>query len=106
MRFFLEKLTVTSALRLYRLPWDSQVLWQLGPLWYAPHPGDLPLPTPIFSLPPLLVAWRPTALEALAMRVPSDGPCVDVTALAPWEIPVWRSQVSLMGVTSPYMRQT
>jgi hypothetical protein len=104
MHFFLEKLTLTSALRLYRLLRASQLLCRLGPTWHAPHPGDMPLPTPIFSLPPSLVAWHPTALEALAARVPSDGLHVDITALAPWEVPSWRTRVKFIGVVSPYMR--
>ena len=33
------------------------------------------------NLPPLLVAWHPTALEALAAQVPSDGLHIDMTAL-------------------------
>ena len=32
---------------------------------------------------------RPTALEALAAWVPSDGPHVDVAVSAPWEVPNW-----------------
>jgi hypothetical protein len=31
MKHFIEKLTYTSALRLYRLPWASQLLCHLGP---------------------------------------------------------------------------
>jgi hypothetical protein len=105
MCFFLEKLTLTSALRLYRLPLVSQLLCRLGPTWHAPRPGDMPLPTPIFSLPPSLVTRCPTALEALAARVPSDGPRVDVTAMAPWEVPFWRDKVKFIGVVNPYTRQ-
>jgi hypothetical protein len=42
MRHFVEKLTYTSALRLYRLPWASQLLQRLGPDWYVPGHGDFP----------------------------------------------------------------
>jgi hypothetical protein len=105
MHFFLEKLTLTSALRLYRLPRASQLFCRLGPTWHATRPGDMPLPTPIFSLPPSLVARRPTALQALAAHIPSDGLCIDITALAPWEVPSWRNKVKLMGVMSPYTRR-
>ncbi|KAH9014023.1 hypothetical protein EDB85DRAFT_2215399 [Lactarius pseudohatsudake] len=48
---------------------------------------------------------RPTALEALAARIPSDGPRVDVTAVAPWEIPIWAARLSHMGVMSPHRRK-
>jgi hypothetical protein len=105
MRHFLEKLTLTLALRLYRLPRASQLLCRLGPTWHAPRSGDMPLPTPIFSLPPSLVARHPTALEALATRVPSDGLCVDITTLAPWEVPSWRTRVKFLGVMSLYTRR-
>jgi hypothetical protein len=40
MRHFVEKLTYTSALRLYRLPRASQLLRRLGPDWYVPGHGD------------------------------------------------------------------
>jgi hypothetical protein len=40
MRHFVEKLTYTSALQLYRLPRASQLLRHLGPDWYVPGHGD------------------------------------------------------------------
>jgi hypothetical protein len=46
MKFFIKKLTYTSALRLYRLPRESQILRRLGTDWYSPGQGDLPLPVP------------------------------------------------------------
>ena len=42
MRHHLEKLTHTSALRLYRLPRASQLLRRLGPQWYVPGRSDFP----------------------------------------------------------------
>jgi hypothetical protein len=48
---------------------------------------------------------RPTALEALALKVPSSGPKVDLTVLAPWEVPNWRDRVSYMGVETPFVRK-
>ncbi|KAH9169233.1 hypothetical protein EDB89DRAFT_2073183 [Lactarius sanguifluus] len=84
MGIFLEKLTQTSALRLYRLPPDSQLLRRLGPAWYAGQ-GDLPL-----------VVTSPAA---------SDGPRVDLTAVAPWEVPNWAGQLSYMGTGSPHTRK-
>jgi hypothetical protein len=48
---------------------------------------------------------HPTALEALAQKVPSAGPRVDVVAIAPWEVPNWVEHVSYMGVDTPYVRK-
>src|SRR6266702_2507512 len=102
MRHHLEKLTYTSALRLYRVPRASQLLRRLGLEWYAPRPGDLPLPAPTNRPGP---RHRPTVLEALAARIPSDGPRVNTTAVAPWEVPAWASRTSYMGVTNPERRR-
>jgi hypothetical protein len=44
MKFYIEKLTYTTALRLYRLPWASQLLRRLSTDWYVLGQGDLPLP--------------------------------------------------------------
>jgi hypothetical protein len=101
MKFFIEKLTYTSALRLYRLPWESQILRRLGTDWYSPGQGDLPLPVPRSRVLPGKRNQRPTALEALALKVPSEGPKVDVAAIAPWEVPNWVEHVSYMGVENP-----
>jgi hypothetical protein len=106
MKFFIEKLTYTSALRLYRLPWESQLLHCLGTDWYAPGQGDLPLPVPRSRVLPGKRNQRPTALEALALKVPSEGPKVDIVALAPWEVPNWVEHVSYMGVENPCVRKT
>ena len=46
MEQYIEKLTHTSALRLYRLPRVSQLLRRLGPDWYSPRPGDNTLVVP------------------------------------------------------------
>ena len=100
MRHFIEKLTHTSALRLYRLPRSSQLLRRLGPLWYAPRPGDLPLPVPQAALRGRR-KQRPTCLEALAARIPAEGPRVNVTAIAPWEVPIWKAQLRIWGVVTP-----
>jgi hypothetical protein len=99
MKYYIEKLTYTSALRLYRLPRASQLLRRLGTDWYVPSQGDLPLPVPRSRVLPGKRNQRPTALEALALKVPSVGPRVDVVAIAPWEVPNWVAHVSLMGVT-------
>jgi hypothetical protein len=89
MKFFIEKLTYTSALRLYRLPRESQILRRLGTNWYSPGQGDLPLPVLRSHVLPGKRNQRPTVLEALALRVPSEGPKVDIAAVAPWEVPNW-----------------
>jgi hypothetical protein len=101
MKFFIEKLTYTSALRLYRLPRESQILRRLGEDWYSPGQGDLPLPVPRTCVLPGKRNQRPTVLEALALRVPSEGPKVDVAAIAPWEVPNWVEHVSYMDVETP-----
>jgi hypothetical protein len=104
MRHHLEKLTTTSALRLYRVPRASQLLRRLGPEWYVPHAGDLPL-----ALPARRGNGRaqscPTALETLSARVPSKGPHIDLTAIAPWEVPNWVNRTVYMGVTAPEIRR-
>jgi hypothetical protein len=106
MKHFIEKLTYTSALRLYRLPQASQLLRCLGPDWYVPGQGDLPLPVPCSRVLPGKRNQCPTALEALALKVPSEGPRVDTVAVAPWEVPNWVEHVSYMGVETPYVRKT
>ena len=101
MRHFLEKLTLTSALRLYRLPRGSQLLRRLGPSWYAPRQGDLPIPTPTNLTPRGNKKRRPTSLKALAARVPTQGPRVDVTAISPWEVPTWKARLKVWGAVNP-----
>jgi hypothetical protein len=49
---------------------------------------------------------RPTVLEALALKVPSSGPKVDITVMVPWEVTNWGDHVSYMGVESPYIQKT
>jgi hypothetical protein len=105
MKFFIEKLTYTSALRLYRLPRESQILCRLGTDWYSPGQGDLPLPVPRSCVLPGKRNQRPTALEALALKVPSGGPKFDIVAIAPWEVPNWVEHVSYMGVETPCIRK-
>jgi hypothetical protein len=90
MHHFLEKLTYTSALWLYRLLRGSQLLRCLGPNWHTTGYNDLPT---------LLAAGVnqivdnsrqnlcPTVLEALAHRVPLWGPRVDIVVVSPWEVP-------------------
>jgi hypothetical protein len=109
-RHFLEKLIHTSALRLYRVPWGSQLLSCLG------HEWDSSVQTGTdWVLPGLLTvtSWngsgrskqRPTALEALGTRVPAEAPRADVVAVAPWEVPNWGKRCQLIGVTHPKQRK-
>jgi hypothetical protein len=104
MHHYVEKLTYTSALRLYRLPRPSQLLSRLGPDWYVAGQGDLPMVVARSRALPGKHNQHPTALEALALKVPSSGPKVDLTVLAPWEVPNWVDHVSYMGVETPYIR--
>jgi hypothetical protein len=106
MRHYIEKLTYTSALRLYRLPCPSQLLSRLGPDWYVAGQGDLPMVVTHSRALPGKCNQRPTALEALALKVPSSGPKVDLTVLAPWEVPNWVDHISYMGVETPYIRKS
>ena len=73
MEQYLEKLTHTSALRLYRLPRSSQLLRRLGPDWYEPRHGDLPLVVPQNSPQHGRGKQCSTVLEALALRVLRSG---------------------------------
>jgi hypothetical protein len=104
MRHHLDKLTHTSALRLYRLPRASQLLRRLGPHWYVPGRSDHPLVVARASTGAGRSSQRPTALEALAARIPSDGPRVNVMSVPPWEVPNWVGHLSFMGVVSPWVR--
>jgi hypothetical protein len=106
MGHYIKKLTYTSALRLYRLPRASQLLHHLGPEWYVPGQGDLPLLVPRSCVLPGKCNQCPTALEALALKVLSEGPRVDIVAIAPWDVPNWVEHVSYMGVETPYVRKT
>jgi hypothetical protein len=105
MRHFVEKLTYTSALQLYRLPWASQLLRHLGPEWYVPGHSDFPS---VVTRSHAVCGQQnqcPTVLEALALKVPSDGPRVDHAAIGPWEVPNWVARTRYMGVVAPYVRQ-
>ena len=105
MKQYAEKLTYTSALRLYRLPRASQLLRRLGPNWHTPGHRDLPLVVPP-NLPKCgRVKQCPTVLDALAQRILAMGPKVDLTVIAPREVPNWAAQTSHWGVTNPAERK-
>jgi hypothetical protein len=106
MHHYIEKLTYTSALRLYRLPRPSQLLSRLGPDWYVAGQGDLPMVVTRSHALPGKRNQHPTALEALTLKVPSSGPKVNLTVLAPWEVPNWVDHISYMGVETPFIRKS
>jgi len=56
-------LVQNTALRLYKVPKESQLLVRLGGAWHTPNPNDLPLPTPNRSR-------VSTTLRTLAAKVP------------------------------------
>ena len=94
MEQHLEKLTHTSALQLYRLPRSSQLPGTLALTGMnEPHHRDLPLV--VSQNCPQCGGGKqhPTVLEALTWRVPSHGPKINLTVIAPWEIPIWAAQI-------------
>jgi hypothetical protein len=105
MRHFVEKLTYTLALCLYRLPRASQLLRRLGPDWHVPGHSDFPLVVTQSSSVRGQRNQCPTVLEALALKVPSDGPRVNHTTVSPWEVPNWVAHTWYMGVVAPYVRK-
>jgi hypothetical protein len=109
-RHFIEKLTHTSALRLYRVPRESQLLSHLGHKW---DPSVQTGVDRVFPGPSNVTSWngsgrstqRPTALEALGTRVPSEAPHTDVVAIAPWEVPDWGARLQFLDRTHPVQRK-
>lgn len=93
MHIRINMLMKTSALRLYRLPNQSQLLCRLGKDWHRPSQDDLPSPVPL-TLPRTGPRARISPLEALARRVPANGPRCDELAVAPWEAPNWGHRLS------------
>ena len=55
MWHYIEKLTHTSALQVYRLPQASQLLQHLGPDWYVPGHGDFPS---VVTHPSIMHGWQ------------------------------------------------
>ena len=111
-RHFFNKLTQTSALRLYCVPPTSQILACLGKDWRpgtldGPHfsnPGGV-VTYHLHSVRPRWPAWHPTTLEALSKRVPFNGPRTNVMAVAPWEVPNWEARLKHIGPTHPNTRK-
>jgi hypothetical protein len=75
-----------TALRLYRVSKESQLLRRLGGDWYAPQPHDFPLPTPNNS-------GAHTTLRTLASRASPRGPRVDQFPDLPPGAPTWEGKV-------------
>ncbi|KAH9017859.1 hypothetical protein EDB85DRAFT_2201432 [Lactarius pseudohatsudake] len=76
-----------------RLPRASQLLRRLGPEWPPPGEGEgEPTAAQQHSK-----RWRPASHRT--------GLAVDVTAVAPWEIPIWAARLSHMGVMSLHRRK-
>lgn len=98
MHIRLTMLTKTSALRLYRLPKQSQLLCRLPEPWHIPTPDDLPSSVPARQR-KAGTKPRPSPLEALASRVPANGPRCDELAVAPWEAPNWGNRLSFKPTT-------
>ena len=85
----LNMITQNTALRLYKVPKESQLLIRLGGAWHVPSPIDLPLPTPNKSR-------AITTLRTLAARVPTDGPRIDPFPELPPGAPSWNGRTKLI----------
>ncbi|KAF8270737.1 hypothetical protein EI94DRAFT_1797833 [Lactarius quietus] len=108
MHICLTMLTKTSALCLYRLPKQFQLLCHLGTDWHSPSEDDLPSPVPP-TCNQARARTNPTPLEALASCVPVAGPHCNELAIAPWEAPNWGQRLvykANTGGTSSDGRQT
>ena len=100
MHIRLTMLTKTSALRLYRLPNESQLLCRLGEPWHTASPDDLPNPSPVSAPRPNPgPKARTSPLEALASRVPANGPHCNELAVVPWEAPNWGRRLTFSPKT-------
>ena len=77
-----------TALRLYKVPRDSQLLIRLGGAWHTPLPNDPPTPVPVPTR-----ARTKTTLSALAARVPAKGPRINPFPDVPAGAPDWNGRV-------------
>ena len=95
-----------SALQLYHLPRDSQLLQRLGPLWFAPTPSDPPPVVPWLSPTHTGRLRQPsTSLEILGSHIPVNRPRVHIMAVPPWIMPIWQPHLTLMGLNKPWLRK-
>ena len=86
----LTLLLKNTALRLYKVPRESQLLARLGDAWHTPSPNDLPLPTPNR-------ASASTTLRTLAARVPPNGPRLELFPDIPQGAPAWDGRVEIVA---------
>jgi hypothetical protein len=83
----LKMLTQNTALRLYRVSKDSQLLKRLGGEWYTPQPHDAPLPTPNSER-------AQTMLHMLASQVHTKCPQIQPFPDLPPGAPTWDGRVT------------
>jgi hypothetical protein len=89
MEFRLNMLLQNSALWLYKVSQESQLLWRLGGAWHTPDPSDLPLPTPNNLN-------TTSTLRKLAARVPAMGPHIDPFPNIPADTPAWQGRIKVI----------
>jgi len=82
----LTMLTQNTALQLYKVLKESQLLRQLGGNWHAPQPHDFPLPT-------LNNSRAHTTLRTIAVHASPKGPQVDHFPDLPQGAPTWEGRV-------------
>ena len=85
----LNMLTQNTALWLYKLPRDSQLLIQLGENWHSPSPNEPTLPMPNNKR-------ANTSLRTLAGRVKVNRPCIDPFPDLPVGALHWNRQVQIL----------
>jgi hypothetical protein len=85
----LSLLLKNTALRLYKVPKESQLLARLGGAWHVPSASDFPLPTPNRTR-------AATSLRALASRVPPNGPRIDPFPDIPQGAPTWNGRAEII----------
>ena len=79
-----------SALRLYRVSKESQLLKWLEGVWHTLNLNDLPLPAPIENN-------MKTTLHELAARVSANGPCIDAFPDIPLGALTWNGRVHIIS---------
>jgi hypothetical protein len=89
MNLRLTMIVQNSALRLYRVPKESQLLKRLGGAWHTLNHDDLPLPAPVGNN-------VKTTLRELAARVPANGPRIDAFPDIPPGAPTWNARVHVI----------
>jgi hypothetical protein len=88
MDLCLGMLTQNMALRLYKVPKDSQLLKCIGGEWRTPNQDDLPLPTPNRSSTKM-------TLCSLTARASAAGPCIEQSPKIPAEAPYWNGHIQI-----------